>query len=214
MGAPEAGVPAHRPPDGSRPGRSRAEFYADRPEKDATVTVDQLRDEWRQRAAEFGFDLGDLTRAVGVHRRDPEPVIDPERLCHQLVGLTRDHRSIGREAVVAAVAASTPGGAVGQAVETAAARLIEAFAAQDGGSGRRSGISRPTGLAPAGRWSPADLLRTVEGGRLTPSLAEGVGPAPVALTWSRPDRVLEGSVGRDPGIDGPGPAARSLGLER
>jgi conjugative relaxase-like TrwC/TraI family protein len=213
VGAPEAGGLAHRPPAGCRPGRTLADFYADRPEKDTTVTVDQLRDEWRQRAAEFGFDLGDLTRAVGVHRRDPEPVIDPERLCDQLAGLTRDHRSIGREAVVAAVAASTPGGAVGLAVETAAARLIEACAAQDGPC-RRPGASPPTGVA-AGRWSPADLLRTVEGGRLAPWLAEGAGRDPVALTWSRGgDRALEGSVGRNRRIDGPGPPTHSLGLER
>ena len=54
----------------TRSGPSAAAFHADRPDKDRTITVDALMGEWKQRAADLGFDLGDLTRSVG-HRPRP-----------------------------------------------------------------------------------------------------------------------------------------------
>src|SRR5580704_1773881 len=43
-------------------------FHATRPDKDRTRTVESLLLEWKRRAADFGFDLGDLTMVVGCKR--------------------------------------------------------------------------------------------------------------------------------------------------
>jgi hypothetical protein len=186
-----------------------AAFHADRPEKDRSVTVDQLRGEWRQRAADLGFDLGDLTRAVGVHRPHAEPVIDHDRLRRQLVGLTREHRSVGRHHVVAAVAASTPGGAAGRDVETVVARLVEGC-----GQDRPTGPSDSTLGSLPPRWDPAQLVRTVDQRRLERATAEEDRPAPDGRTRSRSGIGIDGPPGRDHRVDGPGVMIHSLGLER
>ena len=54
-----------------RAGSIGGAFHATRPDKDRTCTVDSLMAEWKQRAADFGFDLGDLTRVVGPRRELP-----------------------------------------------------------------------------------------------------------------------------------------------
>ncbi len=61
-----------------------AAFHADRPDKDRTATVESLTDEWRQRASDFGFDLGDLSRAVGPGPLRSEVVVDVDRLRHRM----------------------------------------------------------------------------------------------------------------------------------
>ncbi len=61
--------------------RSKRSYHVTRPDKDRERTVESLTAEWKERAADFGFDLGDLTRVVGP-RRAPEvgSDIDQERV--------------------------------------------------------------------------------------------------------------------------------------
>lgn len=207
--------------------RSPAAFFVDRPDKDRTVTVDQLSDEWRQRAADLGFDLGDLTRAVGVHRRDPLPVVDPDRLRHQLVALTHQHRSVGHREVVAAVGAATPGGAVGRDLEAVATRLVEMCPSSDP---RWEHPARGPGGGDLGRRSdPASLVRMMDGeGRdlllravdvtvpLTAGVAAGrsAGLHRTARDRSDPELDLTGPSVRERRVEGPDGGSRALGMER
>src|ERR1700676_1669673 len=156
----------HRRP-GPGPGAPRtvAAFHADRPDKDRTVTVENLIGEWRQRASDFGFDLGDLTRAVGPHRKDPVPAIDPAGLRRKLEALSREHRAVARQDLVAAVASSSPSGGVGRDVESAAPRLWDSCGPPEGRAGSDRGT--PGSLGP--RWDRDRVDRVVrlaESGRL------------------------------------------------
>ncbi len=200
---------ADRSPGAFSADRSPGAFYADRPEKDRSVTVDQLLDRWRERATEFGFDLGDLTRTVGARHLDAEPRIDRDRLHGQLVELTSAHRTVGRHHVVAAVAASIPGGAVGRDVETVTTRLLDACREVDGPR---------TGRSPAGsRWDPSALVRAVHGRGF-----DGVASIPEggdrARSGPETDRTVGPGfglgLGRNRPVAAPEPLVRSLGLER
>jgi conjugative relaxase-like TrwC/TraI family protein len=196
-----------------RGGPGGGAFYADRPEKDHSVSVDELLDRWRERATEQGFDLGDLTRTVGARRPDAEPRVDRDHLHHQLVELTSAHRTVGRHHVVAAVAASIPGGAAGRDVETVTTRLLEA-------SGPPEGL--PADRSPAGRWDPSALVRAVDGGAVDGRAVDGRGFDGVAWAGQvgdgdarRPRRAHRAHSG--PEIDrpvGPDPLVRSLPIER
>jgi len=194
-----------------------AAFHADRPDKDRTVTVERLIAEWRQRAGDFGFDLGDLTRSVGPHRRDPVPAIDPADLRRKLETLAREHRSVVRPDLVAAVASSSPSGALGPSVEAAVTRLWESCGAPAGRTGTDRG---PLGGPP--RWD-ADrvdrVVRSVEGGRLERSTGATGRPGPAP----RPSRFERGAGPELDSTVGPGPPRRlaprtvlapSLGVER
>jgi conjugative relaxase-like TrwC/TraI family protein len=206
-----------RPGPGTGAARGSA-FHADRPDKDRTVTVESLIAEWRRRASDFGFDLGDLTRAVGPHRRDPVPAIDPADLRRNLEALAHGHRSVARQDMVAAVASSSPSGAVGADVETVAKRLWELCGPTEGRAGTgRGGLG---GLGP--RWD-ADrvdrVVRLVECGRLDRSSGATGRPGPVA----RPPGPERGAGPELAGTVGPGhpcrPAPRAvlaptLGFER
>jgi conjugative relaxase-like TrwC/TraI family protein len=167
-----------RPGPGPGPGRVAA-FHADRPDKDRTVTVESLTAEWRQRASDFGFDLGDLTRAVGPHRRDPVPAVDPADLRRKLEALAREHRSVARRDLVAAVASSSPSGAVGANVEAVATRMWEWCGAAEGRAGTDRG---PLGSGGA-RWD-ADrvdqVVRLVGCDRLERSSEATGRPGPAA----------------------------------
>jgi len=189
--------------------RSPGAYFSDRPEKDRSVTVDALLDRWRERAAELGCDLGDLTRTVGAHRHDAEPRIDRDRLHHQLVELT-SHRTVGRHHVVAAVAASIPGGAAGRDVEAVTTRLLDACVPADGlGAGRS-----PVG----GGWDPSALVRAVDGrgfDRVVSTPGGGdrdAGPADRARSRPEIDRTV--ALGRSRQVAAPDPLVPSLGLER
>jgi hypothetical protein len=189
--------------------RTPGAYFADRPEKDRSVTVDELLDRWRERAADLGLDLGDLTRTVGARRVDTEPRIDRDRLRHQLVDLT-SHRTVGRQHVVAAVAASIPGGAVGRDVETVTTRLLDACGPAEGPSAGRSPVGR--------RWEPSALVRAVDGrgfDRLvsTPEGGDRDGRwADRARSGPEIDRAV--GLGRSRQVAAPDPLVRSLGLER
>ena len=155
----------HRRP-GPGTGATRvAAFHADRPDKDRTVTVERLIGEWRQRASDFGFDLGDLTRAVGPHRQDPMPVVDPAGLRRTLEVLSREHRMVVRRDLVAAVASSSPSGAVGREVEAVATGLWDSC----GPAGGRAGTDRGPHGGLGSRWDAGRVdraVRLVESGRL------------------------------------------------
>jgi conjugative relaxase-like TrwC/TraI family protein len=189
--------------------RTPGAYFSDRPEKDRSVTVDELRDRWRERAADLGLDLGDLTRTVGARRFDAEPRIDRDRLHHQLVELT-SHRTVGRQHVVAAVAASIPGGAVGRDVEAVATRLLEACGPVDGPSPDRSPVGRG--------WDPSALVRAVDGRGFDRVVsvpergAREAHPADRARSGPEIDRTV--GLGRSRQVAAPDPLVRSLGLER
>ena len=202
-----------------RHGRSPAAFYADRPDKERSVTVDQLTGRWRQRAADLGFDLGDLTRAVGAHRHDSQPVVDRNRLRQALVGLTATHRTVGRHQVVAAVGASIPGGGSGRDVEAVADGLLgssgpSATPSIDAGATRSTRVGRG---GPGDRWDPSDLVRAVDRQPSGLSIARGAGER-ADVARARPGRsrlALAGAARANlMRADAVAPMTRSPGLER
>jgi hypothetical protein len=180
-----------------------AAFHAERPDKDRTVTVESLIAEWRRRASDFGFDLGDLTRAVGPHRPDPRPAIHPADLRRRLEPLAREHRSVARQDLVVAVASSSPFGAVGPNVEAEASRLWESSGAAEGRAGTEPGTLR----GPAPRWD-ADrvdrVVRSVERGRLERSSRAGGRPGQAA----RPPDLERGAGPQPERTVGPGHPGR------
>ncbi len=102
----------------TRPARSptrarstRGAFHATRPAKDLSRTVDSLITEWKERAADFGFDLGDLSRVVGLGRLPgrPDPVhpFEPGRLRARLESWADRDRAVSPRDLVAVVATST-----------------------------------------------------------------------------------------------------------
>ncbi len=93
-------------------------FYATRPEKDISGSLGALTDAWRRRAADFGFDLGELGRVVGRGRtaardlgtggRGATAGFDPERLAHRLREAGGPDRTLSRGDLVVHVAAASP----------------------------------------------------------------------------------------------------------
>jgi conjugative relaxase-like TrwC/TraI family protein len=155
------------------PGRSRptrGAFYATRPAKDRSRTVDSLVTEWRERATDFGFDLGDLTRAVGLGRR-PGPTdlaqpFEPGRLRTRLEWFVDRDRAVSRRDLVALVAASATRGAAAADIESAAARIGDACGGIDhrqemvGPSAPGLRVPGPGGGEPC--WSAGEVVRAVE----------------------------------------------------
>lgn len=180
-------------------GRSwRGAYFTTRPDKDRTRTVESLRAEWRERAATFGFDLGDLTSVVGRRppSRDAAAMTDQGRMASALDRLARQGRSLTRRDVVAEVAAASLGGASAVAIESAAARLIE--------HSGDAGVDRVAGRAETGRGVVGPEPRWTAG-----QLASGLEHAWRASAAPFPDPVprlaaAEGLTG--PGLDpGRGP---------
>jgi conjugative relaxase-like TrwC/TraI family protein len=155
---------------------SKAAFHADRPDKDRTQTVDSLTARWKDRATDLGFDLGDLTKAVGPRRpRQAEPVIDERRVCQDLSELAFRGRALAHRDLVAVVATASTSGAPARSIENVATvvtmatpRLRQATAwGSDGLASRAS-----SGTQGDARWPAADLLRVVEAGQLSEVLSE------------------------------------------
>jgi conjugative relaxase-like TrwC/TraI family protein len=200
---------------GPRAVSSAAVFHADRPDKDPTVTVDALMTEWKQRAADFGFDLGDLTRSVGVHRYEREPAVDRTDLHRRILGLADRHRAIGRRHLVAAVAASTEGGAPVRHVESAAAHLMEACGTPSRVEAATTGGDR---WAVEPRWDPHHIARVLTG--ISPSdLVTGPATEPDrtrarALAPTGGAVISLGAARRRHQFAVPVAASRSLGIER
>ena len=150
------------------PHPTRGAFYATRPDKDRTRTVESLVGEWKDRAAEFGFEVGDLTRVVGLGRMArPGEEVDAHRVRDRLEALSLDRRTVAHRDVVAVVAGASPGGAPAQLIESVATRVVEAAGAplssreDAGGSprGRVSGVRHPGLFEP--RWAIADVARAI-----------------------------------------------------
>ncbi len=182
----------------------RAAFHAERPEKNGSVTVDELRSQWRRRAAELGFDLGDLTRAVGPHRdRCVAPVIDHRAVADRLNELARRQRAIARHQLVALVASSAPGGADARSVESMTSRWLEASGAELAGQAR--GLP---GSVRSERWEAAALRRTVEA---EPVGAVGSERAGWPMARSRWGSGVPAPDGRSFG--GRGPVAVAFGID-
>ncbi len=186
----------HRPAGG----RSwRAAYFATRPDKDRTGTVESLRAEWRDRAATFGFDLGSLTSVVGrrLQSRDSPALVDPGRMASALEASARRGRSLSRRDLVAEVAAASIGGASAEAIESAADRLIqhgEVPTADRRPDRARSGRGV---VGPEPRWPAGQLVGALEPAWSIP--VEAVPDAP---------RHLAGDGLTIPGLD------PTLGLDR
>jgi conjugative relaxase-like TrwC/TraI family protein len=154
-----------------RPSRHGA-FHATRPHKDRTRTVESLLLEWRRRAADVGFDLGDLTLVVGCKRNlEAGNDIDPQRVRDRLAEFAQVNRTVAPRDLVAVVAAASTLGATARVVESVARRLEEA--------------SGPP-LATERRWSPGEVARALErdsaaivaGPALRGDRRLGIGPSP------------------------------------
>ncbi len=186
------------------PARSQGAFHATRPDKDRTRTVESLAAEWKERAADFGFDLGDLTRVIGCKRGvQAGAEVDPERVRVRLGQLARDNRTIARRDLVAVVAAASTAGASAGVIESVAARIAEASGPPIG-TGRADRHRGDAGGETRGvrsaepRWMAGAVARTVarrpEEILVSPLLREGVADRsvatpgrPPALDRARPD---------------------------
>ena len=112
-----------------RSGRAsaRGAFYATRPDKDRTLSVETLAPRWRARANEFGYDIGALNRVVGLERvisreRDCQS-FEVERVQSSLAERARPDATLARRDVVSALAIAQVGGARVTEVEAAVDRL-------------------------------------------------------------------------------------------
>ena len=168
----------------------RAAYYATRPDKDRSVTVEALVQEWRGRASDFGFDLGDLSGAVGRGRRGHRTdLIQPDSVRQSFDQLPEFRRTLAQRDLVAIIAAATPNGATTRVIESAAARIVESSGppVSHRGSGPvpletngRAGHRRGPFEA---RWSTSDVLRAFEHGK-EELLAPEVGHAPLDVDRS------------------------------
>lgn len=145
-----------------------AAYHATRPDKDRAVTVDTLLAGWRQRAAEFGFDLGDLTRVVGMGKGSGFGVeIDRRRVSARMEELSRGHRSLAHRDLVAVVSAASTGGSTARVIESVATSMagvagppvalrgrVGSAASAEPGTGRTRVVEQ--------RWDASELARGVE----------------------------------------------------
>ncbi len=196
------GVPA-------APGGSRGAFHATRPDKDRSRSVDSLLEEWRGRAADFGHDLGDLTRAVGLGGHPgpgtPTTVFDPERISVQLQALAGDHRALRPRDLVALVATSSTRGAGAADIESTALRIAGACRASRTGTDPGKGAPN-RGDDAQDRWPASQVLQVVEDstGRLLDGGLEDSGR--IARTGRMDPFGREGPGPSGP--DAPGPGAQ------
>jgi conjugative relaxase-like TrwC/TraI family protein len=172
--------------------RTRVAFHATRPEKDRSHTVESLEVAWRQRAADFGYDLGDLTRVVGRRREAATvPEIDGGRVQDRLQRLAAGRRSLAHRDVVAVLADASTAGTRAQVVESVATRILEGSGeAMHPGPSWAPGPGRIRGDRTSGpRQAAAELARFVEGQPV--ELASIAEPAQWRTSVDGPD------VGRD-----------------
>jgi conjugative relaxase-like TrwC/TraI family protein len=184
-------------------------FHATRPVKEAGHTVEELGREWRRRATDFGYDLSDLTRVVGLGGRGRKrQVVDVDRARGRLGALPRGQRPLARHDLVALLASSSVAGTTAASLESMAATLADRVAGRDGGS-EQVGIAR---VEP--RWGADEVGRALEG---IDSLAEGRGTARV-LRERSDGRSRERGVDRVRRLEDrapeTGPRAASLGRAR
>ncbi len=166
-------------PGSGRTGGDRVAFHVTRPGKDHDRTVEALQHEWRERAASFGFDLGNLTRVVGLGRATaPSPAVDPDRIRERLGELSLRRRPLTRRQVVEVVAGASRSGLRAREIESVAARVIGTSTDGPGWS-----------IEP--RWDPADLARGVTAAEgLTPDRGGFHRPTPDRSVADRPQLTL------------------------
>ncbi|MGO9030067.1 MAG: MobF family relaxase [Acidimicrobiales bacterium] len=120
---------------GDHPGRRSGAFYATRPEKDRSPSLDALSASWRQRAADFGFDLGELSGVVGRGRAGRLDRVgrgvDPDRLAEALDAAARPGRTVARRDLVAVVAAAAVRGATFREVDGVVERIAASVPPDD-----------------------------------------------------------------------------------
>lgn len=198
--------------------------HATRPEKDREVTVDALMAEWKRRATDFGFDLGNLTRVIGRKRDVAEPpILDGDRIVDRLQRLAERRPWLAGHDVVAVIAEASPAGAEARLVEQLARKVVdateswsrerprgEALRAEGHRGEAWCGRREPDGRAQP-RWRAEDLARVVrtEAGVLSVTEPDGdlwrsgSSTAPQRgrsisspRTLPPTDRAAEGRVGR------------------
>ena len=164
----------------------RAVSAATRPEKDLSVSLGEMRQAWRDRAADVGLDLGELHRVVGRGRAHHPPWPpggpDPGRLATRLETDRRSGAGLARRDLVAEVAASAIGGADAVAIEEVVDRIVAAVEPD-----------RTLTRAREPRWptaAVADLAR-----RHGPELLPDPGPA---ARYRGPAPAREPGLDRDP----------------
>jgi len=182
-----------------RPSRGlrRAAFHAERPEKESGQTVEDLRAQWRSRAADHDLDPADLVRVVGQARTaPPRGAVDRDELCTRL-GITDPGRTpVGVRDLVAVVADASPSGLRADQVEQVADALTRvASAPSELGESLPSDPNSTRGGRVGFRWTAGDLDR---------ALAPLAGNGRVAELGGDPsarDPQLTHSRGRDAGTD-------------
>ena len=152
------------------PGLRRGTFHATRPAKDTTRTVEDLMSEWKGRAADFGYDLGELSRVVGlgIGRGGDAPtedqVVDVDRLRTQLDRVSEHRTTVSRRDIVAVVAHASVSGATAATVESIAARITEASGppmTRDRVWPWSGADGRDQAQGPAPRWPTESVLHAV-----------------------------------------------------
>ncbi len=138
--------------------RSQASFHATRSDKDRSWTVEALATRWKERATDLGFDLGDLTRVVGLGRdaarSAPDHPTDTDRLVSRIEALAGPGGTVSRRQLVEAVATASIGGAPAHHVES----IADAIAVEAGTPDRvRSDVGPGSS-----RWAAGSLIRVVE----------------------------------------------------
>jgi hypothetical protein len=182
--------------DGTR--QRRVASHVTHPDKDRSRTVEGLVAEWRIRAAEFGYQPGELTRVVGLGRAGAKgPAIDGYRLHARLDEIGAVGRSMSHRDLVAEVAAAATAGAPAHIIESfatgmtrAAGTPIDRVARLD--SSIPPAVGRTSNTSDA-RWRASDLAgalaRKVEGW--------GSGPGDRLPSSTGIDRS-EAGLGREP----------------
>jgi hypothetical protein len=141
--------------------------------------------------------------------------VDRTDLHRRILGLADRHRAIGRRHLVAAVAASTEGGAPVRHVESAAAHLMEACGTPSRAEAATTGGDR---WAVEPRWDPHHIARVLTG--ISPSdLVTGPATEPDrtrarALAPTGGAVISLGAARRRHQFAVPVAASRSLGIER
>jgi len=168
-------------------GVRRAAFFADRPDKVAGTTVDDLRVTWRRRLVDLGIDSGDLVRTVGRSRTGPcPPIVDAEAMRSGLEHLHANRTRVSVRDLVATIADAAPSGLPGGAAERVATVLEDALAElATPDAARAQDLTQGTSL-----WSTSQVT---------------------ALLRTDPDLIDRAAAGRGPtvrragtGMDGPG----------
>lgn len=174
------------------PGRHPGAYFATRSDKDRTRSMASLVSSWKARAADFGFDLGDLNQVVGRGARlgrDGIAGVDPQRMIDRLEGSGRPEGSVARRDLIAVVASASIGGATVSDIDATVDRIIATV-----------GKSAETNRGRETRWRRSDVLAITR--------ERGVELA------ARGDRAIPAPIGREAGRAEMAERQRARGDER